>query len=146
MVVAAAVAAHASLTERAAVTAAAYSMNQTGEEIIMIYHITTPAAWQEAQGAGQYSDPSLEKEGFIHFSTADQLLIPANGMFRGREDLILLCVDEKELHGRLIFEDCYASGMDFPHLYAPLNLDAVRDVIDFPANPDGSFSLPMGVG
>jgi len=111
----------------------------------MIYHITTPAAWQAAQAAGEYTDPSLETAGFIHFSTADQLLIPANGMFHGRTDLMLLCVDEEELSGRLVYEDCYESGIRFPHLYAPLNLDAVRDVIDFPCNADGSFSLPMGL-
>jgi len=111
----------------------------------MIYHITTPAAWEHAQRLGRYSADSLGSEGFIHCSTAAQLLIPANELYHGRTDLILLCIDSSRLQPRLVYEDCYASGTAFPHIYGPLNLDAVTDVVDFPSNPDGTFSLPPEV-
>jgi uncharacterized protein (DUF952 family) len=111
-------------------------------ESAMIYHICTRNAWQTAQRNGHYTTDSLPVEGFIHCSTAAQLLVPANALYHGRTDLILLCIDDERVHGRLVYEDCYESGTKFPHIYAPLNLDAVTDVVDFPPNIDGSFSLP----
>ncbi len=108
----------------------------------LILHITTEVAWQTAIAAGEYRADSLESEGFIHCSTATQVLMPANQMYAGRSDLILLMIDPAKLTAKLIFEDCYESGHQFPHIYGPLNLDAVTGFVLFPPNPDGTFSLP----
>ena len=40
----------------------------------MILHIVSRAEWEAAQGAGRYAPASLEREGFIHFSTPGQVL------------------------------------------------------------------------
>ena len=68
--------------------------------------------------------------------------MPANQMFAGQTDLILLTIDSAKLAAELIYEDCYESGNQFPHIYGSLNLDAVTGFIEFPPNPDGTFSLP----
>lgn len=46
------------------------------------------------------------------------------------------------MSAEVVYEDCYETGTKFPHIYGPLNLEAVLGVVDFPANADGSFSLP----
>ncbi|MFZ1398344.1 MAG: DUF952 domain-containing protein [Candidatus Promineifilaceae bacterium] len=110
-----------------------------------ILHITTENEWQTAVAAGQYRADSLESEGFIHCSTIQQVLMPANQMYAGRSDLILLTIDPAKLTAKLVYEDCYETGHQFPHIYGPLNLDAVTGFVAFPPNPDGTFSLPAGL-
>ena len=87
-------------------------------------------------------DPSLETEGFIHCSYEDQVLVPANALFAGQSDLLLLVIDPKRLTSDLVVEDSYASGTAFPHIYGPIDLDAVIDSIPFPCNSEGLFHLP----
>ena len=111
----------------------------------MILHITTQAAWETAVASGEYRDASLETEGFIHCSTAAQVLGPANEFYRGQAGLVLLGIDPALLDAPLVYEDCYETGQAFPHIYGPLPVTAVTQVFPFPPNPDGSFSLPSGL-
>lgn len=111
----------------------------------MILHITTQEEWKAALDAGSYRADSLETEGFIHCSTAGQVIGVANERFHGRADLVLLCIDPAHLDAALIYEDCYETGQQFPHIYGPLNLNAVVAVVDFPPDADGSFTLPVEV-
>ncbi|MEZ4593915.1 MAG: DUF952 domain-containing protein [Chloroflexota bacterium] len=110
-----------------------------------ILHITTEKEWQTAVAAGTYRADSLDSEGFIHCSTVQQVLMPANQMYAGRSDLILLTIDPAKLTAKLVYEDCYETGHQFPHIYGPLNLDAVTGFVAFPPNPDGTFSVPAGL-
>ncbi|MBK8903392.1 MAG: DUF952 domain-containing protein [Anaerolineaceae bacterium] len=107
-----------------------------------ILHITTMNDWETAVAAGEYRLNTLDSEGFIHCSTSEQVLMPANAMFAGQMDLILLLINPAKLTAKLVYEDCYESGHQFPHIYGPINLDAVTGFIEFPPNPDGTFSLP----
>jgi uncharacterized protein (DUF952 family) len=109
----------------------------------MILHITTKEAWQTA--VDNYIPEGFAEEGFIHCSTVEQVLKPANEMFHGRRDLILLCIDEEIVQAEVLYEDCYETGQAFPHIYGPLNTSAVVEIVDFPSNKDGSFSLPPGL-
>ncbi len=108
----------------------------------MILHITTKTDWETAVSAGQYAADSLESEGFIHCSTLEQVLGPANSYYRGQHGLVLLCIDPEQVQAPIVYEDCYESGQAFPHIYGPLNLEAVTAVLDFPPNADGTFTLP----
>lgn len=110
-----------------------------------ILHITTSDAWAEAQQQGQYTADSLAEEGFIHCSTPAQVVYVANERFRGRVDLILLLITASRVHASIIYEDCYETGQPFPHIYGPLNLDAVAEVLAFPPAIDGWFELPPGL-
>ena len=109
----------------------------------MILHITTRAAWTAAEAAGAYEADSLATEGFIHMSEPHQVLRVANTRFRGvAEDLVLLRVDPDRLVAELRVEVGEAeTGETFPHVYGPLNLDAVIEVVPFVEGPDG-FMLP----
>lgn len=126
------------LEKTAVVTSSSLSDNQP----MIILHITTEKEWQTAVAAGHYRADSLESEGFIHCSTVEQVLMPANQMFAGRTDLILLTIDPAKLTSKLVYEDCYETGHQFPHIYGPLNLDAVTGFVTFPPEADGRFSLP----
>jgi len=105
----------------------------------MIYHITSRTAWQQAQQAGIYAADSLASEGFIHFSTAAQVLTTANRFYRGQSQLVLLAVDPQRRRAELRYEES-EPGAWFPHLFGPLNLDAVVAVHDLPPGPDGRFT------
>ncbi len=108
----------------------------------MILHITTRAAWETAVANGQYAAESLDSEGFIHCSTPAQVLGPANALYHGQRGLVLLCINSERVQAPIVYEDCYETGQLFPHVYGPLNLEAVTAVLEFPPNLDGSFSLP----
>lgn len=94
-----------------------------------IYHMTAASAWQAAQQSS-YEHPSLQSEGFIHCSYRDQLLETARVHYTGRSDLVLLCIEPTRLKPELKVEQS-RSGAMFPHLYGPLNLDAVEQTLPF---------------
>jgi len=108
----------------------------------MILHITHRSDWEAAQATGEYRADSLAAEGFIHCSTVGQVLGPANEFYRGQDDLVLLVIDPARLAAELVYEDSYHIGTAFPHIYGPLNLDAVTSVVPFPPLADGTFELP----
>jgi uncharacterized protein (DUF952 family) len=107
-----------------------------------ILHITRREDWETAVTNPPYRPDSLATEDFIHCSTKEQVLKPANEMFHGQTGLVLLVIDSTKVQADIIYEDCYESGQEFPHVYGPLNVDAVVSVVDFPPDDDGSFSLP----
>ncbi|MDX2216822.1 MAG: DUF952 domain-containing protein [Oculatellaceae cyanobacterium bins.114] len=110
----------------------------------MIFHITTRSHWQQAQSLGEYRAPSLDTEGFIHCSKADQVVWVANQFYQNSPELVLLCIDPNRLTAKLCY-DAIETGDYFPHLYGALNLDAVTQAIAFPPLSDGTFALPTGV-
>ena len=93
-----------------------------------IYHLTTPDLWDAAQAAGEYRAPSLAAEGFIHASTIEQLGRSANRFYARLVSVIVLKVAVERIRPRLAWEDSPHSADPFPHLYGPLNLDAVEAV------------------
>jgi uncharacterized protein (DUF952 family) len=109
-----------------------------------IMHITTRRAWEEAVGAGSYEPDSLSEDGFIHFSAPHQVLAVANAAFSGATDLVLVCAAPARLVAPLDYEGVVPGGERFPHLYGPLNLDAVVTAVPFPRGED-SFALPPGL-
>jgi uncharacterized protein (DUF952 family) len=109
----------------------------------MILHIAFESEWLSAMPQGFYRVDSLETEGFIHCSTPQQVLGPANERFHGQEGLVLLCIDREKVAAPIVFEDCYESGQAFPHIYGPLNIEAVTAVIPFSPQEDGGFIIPM---
>jgi uncharacterized protein (DUF952 family) len=108
-----------------------------------VYHITPETAWEQACRAGAYAADSLQDEGFIHLSTREQVLGVAARFYRGQAGLVLLAIDPARLAAELRYEES-EPGQHFPHLFGPLNLDAVVAVWPFPPEPDGEFRLPPG--
>ena len=116
----------------------------------MIFHITSREAWDIAQTKGEYTHDSLGTEGFIHCSTLSQVIPVADGFYKGQNDLVLLMIEPTLLSSTLKWEAPFggtpppgvSEGDQFPHVYGPIDLDAVVDVIELISNPDGTFTLP----
>jgi uncharacterized protein (DUF952 family) len=116
----------------------------------MVYHITSRQTWQEAQQRGDYQAESLATEGFIHCSTIKQVLPVAETFYKGQSGLLVLVIDPSLLASDLKWEPPSGGtpppgvpeGDLFPHVYGPLNLDAIVKVIDLETNPDGKYTLP----
>ena len=106
-----------------------------------IVHICSTEDWQSAQTVGEYWAESLESEGFIHFSRPDQAVDTANRYYAGRRDLLLLWVDSQALVAELRWE--ISHGDRYPHLYGPLNLEAVSRVSPFLPDYEGVFRVLM---
>ena len=116
----------------------------------MIYHITSRAAWQDAQQRGNYRAESLETEGFIHCSTESQVLPVVENYYRGQRGLVLLMIDPALLSSELKWEPPSGGapppgvpeGDLFPHIYGPINLDAIVKVFDLESDPNGKYNFP----
>ncbi len=106
----------------------------------IIYHIVTNRDWPVSAGA--YRGDTLKSEGFIHCSTADQLIPVANRFFRGRRDLTVLVIDEARVRPKIIYENLEGGTEPFPHIYGPLDADAVIGGFALKPEPDGTFTAP----
>jgi len=106
-------------------------------------HLVEPADWRAALTDGAVRPPSLESVGFVHLSTPEQVHLPAERLYPGRRDLVLLVVDPARLPDAVRFEDGVPAdpgGMRFPHLYGPLPTSAVTAVV--PYRPPVPVVLP----
>ena len=116
----------------------------------MILHLLSREAWAEAQANGQLLAPSVATEGFAHCSTEHQMVDVANKYYRGAHNMVLLNIDLAKLASELKFDPpAHIDGRPalpheplFPHIYGPINLDAVIEVIDFPSDEHGTFVTP----
>ncbi|MBU6158340.1 MAG: DUF952 domain-containing protein [Bacteroidetes bacterium] len=94
----------------------------------VIYHITTKEAWKEAIENGAYTTPSLNEEGFIHCSQEGQIEGVLQRYFADKHDLVKLIIDTDKLNVRFVFEWSPSTQDTFPHVYGPINLEAVMEV------------------
>ena len=112
----------------------------------MILHIAQVDDWETALQSGYYEGPTLASEGFIHASTPAQAIAVANRLFRGRQDLILLVIDEQRLTAEIRPENLEGGSEPYPHIYGPMECDAVESVLPFEPEPNGTFKLPVVLG
>ena len=115
----------------------------------LIYHIATLADWERARADGEYTrstvDKTLAEEGFIHASQASQVARTANRFYREVPgDLVLLVIDPALLRAEVRYEDVPGAELPFPHIYGPLNVDAVVAARPFAAGSDGTFAFADG--
>ena len=95
-----------------------------------IYHLALASDWAAAQASGDYRistlGRTLEQEGFIHASREDQWRATKQRFYADvPEELVLLEIDPELLTCAWRVDHVEAAGDSFPHLYGPLNLDAV---------------------
>ena len=112
----------------------------------MILHIATRADWEQARSQGYYEGPTLATEGFIHASRRSQVVEVADRLFRGRDDLVLLVIDEERLSAEVRPENLEGGSELYPHVYGRVECDAVASVLPFDPGPDGRFTLPAILG
>lgn len=95
----------------------------------MIYHVTKKKSWELALQQGFYETDSLATEGFIHNSTLEQVAGVLNRYYKNETDLVLLHIDEMLLTSPLKYELAPSVNEMFPHIFGPINLEAVVDVV-----------------
>ncbi|WP_068277236.1 DUF952 domain-containing protein [Aldersonia kunmingensis] len=108
-----------------------------------LLHICTRGEWDDARRAGERRPESLDAQGFVHLSSPEQVHLPANRLFLGRTDLVLLHLDPDALGAPVRWEPGVATdpeSMRFPHLYGPIPVDAVIDITSYQPDVTGRFA------
>jgi uncharacterized protein (DUF952 family) len=107
-----------------------------------IYKICPASLWREAQREGLFrGSPDDMRDGFIHFSTAEQVVETAARHFAGQDDLLLVAVDGDKLGAALRWETSRGGAL-FPHLYGTLDVAAAIGADPLPLGRDGRHRFP----
>jgi uncharacterized protein (DUF952 family) len=107
-----------------------------------IFHMCRAEEWQAAKETGQYSGSAQDHaDGFIHFSTANQIVESAAKHRTGQSGLLLLTADPEDLDDSLKWEESRGGAL-FPHFYGPLPTESVSRVDDLPLGDDGLHIFP----
>jgi uncharacterized protein (DUF952 family) len=118
---------------------------------VLILHLMTAGAWHEWRSGRPYAPASLATEGFVHCTAGDDLMLDvANRFYRGHDDLVAVTVDPALLGSEVRWERAAdpagsrpwagGDGPRFPHVYGPLEREAVVDVRRMVQDGDGRFS------
>jgi uncharacterized protein (DUF952 family) len=119
--------------------------------VTRIYHIATRDDWDQALADGEYTrstvNATLAEEGFIHASQAAQVTRTANKFYRDVPgELLILVIDPGRLRAELRYEQVPGAELPFPHIYGPLNVDAVVATRPLAPAPDGTFAFTADPG
>lgn len=115
----------------------------------VLVHLCGFDEWSRARSRGEIRPGVSGSEQFIHLSAPAQVHLPANRLYRGRGDLVLLHVDPALLDSPVRWEPGVETDPDsmlFPHLYGPLPVRAVFRVTPYPPAPDGTFAPAVESG
>lgn len=111
----------------------------------IIYKIVPAELWAEAETAGVFGGAPIDlTDGYIHFSTAAQTRRTAELYFKGQDGLLLVAVDGGKLGEALKYEPSRGGDL-FPHLFAPLSLDAVVWTKPLALRDDGFHEFPEDI-
>lgn len=105
---------------------------------------STPELWDKAQKTGEYRystiSSSLEEVGFIHATSPDQTIAMLNRRFIDRDNILLLVADLDKIDSEVKFEAPLSGSPGvYPHIYGPLNVDAIIDTYTPIKNSSGRF-------
>ena len=115
-------------------------------KIEIIYHMCLLEEWEAAKKTGAYPGSSQDQaDGFIHFSSGEQIIESAAKHRTGQTGLVLLSVDPNKLGAALKWEESRGGAL-FPHLYGELSAPAVMRVDDLPLGKDGKHIFPSDIG
>ena len=112
------------------------------DAVAELVHLCTSDDWAAASERGELRPPSLADAGFVHLSTPQQVHLPANRLFAGRDDVVLLYLNPGLLGSPVRWEPGATTdpeAMVFPHLYGPLPAAAVTRITPYVPGLDGSF-------
>lgn len=114
---------------------------------MLIFHIATAADWQAAEVSGSYTTSTrgvtLEQEGFIHLSRDSQAATVSSKYYADvTEPLTLLMVDTALLTSPWQFDNVPGALRSFPHIYGPLNPNAVVETTPLTKDASGAWVFP----
>lgn len=111
----------------------------------LIYKIVPREMWKSAEIARQFDGAPVDlADGFIHFSTAEQVVETAQKHFAGQEDLLLIAFDADMFGDDLKWEPSRGGAL-FPHLYASLDPQHSVETWELPLDDAGAHVFPPGV-
>ena len=106
---------------------------------VLIYHITDAKRWDRALDLGYYEHESLQKEGFIHCSTLEQLPRTLQKHFSKQTEVIVLHIVERRIKELFKNEPSPDTGEMFPHIYGRIEAFAIEDLSIWEKNEDGTW-------
>ena len=108
----------------------------------IVFHMAPRACWEAQSPCQPYAGDTLATEGFIHCTAEPaRLLQVANSFYRQAPGAwVILLVDTSRVTSTVRWE--LADGHLFPHVYGPIELAAVVQVLDFPRSAAGAYQLP----
>lgn len=113
------------------------------DEKNLIFKVVSAKEWSVATEQGEFLGAAIDlTDGYIHFSTADQLRETVEKHFAGQSDLLLVSVDADSLGDELKWEPSRGDAL-FPHLYAPLSIESVVMSTEMPLGKDGQHIIPV---
>jgi uncharacterized protein (DUF952 family) len=106
----------------------------------IIYHLAPIDYWEAQPADRPYTPADYAREGFIHCTQGEaQLAVVANRYYRNdRRVWVVLVLDEQAITAEVKYEPG-SDGLRYPHIYGPLNRDAIREILSMPREPDGTF-------
>ncbi|MCC7078623.1 MAG: DUF952 domain-containing protein [Acidimicrobiia bacterium] len=109
---------------------------------VVVYKILLPGEWAEFQANGAFRGSELDRaDGFVHCSSREQVAATARRVFPAEAGLVIVALDAAVLGEALLWEPA-ADGTPFPHVHAPLSLDAVVAVHHVAGSADVDAHLP----
>jgi uncharacterized protein (DUF952 family) len=110
--------------------------------VTSVYKICTRAEWQSAEAAGVFEGSAVDRaDGFIHFSSREQVEETARRHFATQDDLVLVEIDADRLGPALRWEPSRGGDL-FPHLYASLLPSTATSVVPLRRGPSGQLVFP----
>jgi uncharacterized protein (DUF952 family) len=107
-----------------------------------IYILVRPNTWEIAQKSRLFYEVSLANEGFIHACEWRQLDRVANAYFGDADPLVLAAINPARVKPPVRWEESRSTGDIYPHIYGPLNMDAVTEVLTLQRGEEGRFTIP----
>ena len=104
-----------------------------------IYKILTQEQWQQFSNDGVFRGAPVDlQDGFIHFSTRQQVRETAMKHFAGQQDLQIVAFETESMEENLRWEKSRNEEL-FPHLYDELDLSQATSSQKLVLQSDGSF-------
>ena len=108
----------------------------------ILYHLVPADYWEGQPADRPYLPADYTREGFIHCTRGDELLVVvANRYYRDDpRKLLVLVLDADGITSEIKYEAGH-DGVLYPHIYGPLNRDAIIEVCQMPRSLDGAYQL-----
>ena len=110
----------------------------------LIYHLSPVDEYKSVPSDQPYQPGAFAHDGFIHCTRGvEQLVIVANRYYRADpRPLVVVVIDEGRVTAQIKYEPGQEDGVAYPHIYGPLNREAIVAVLNMGRLPDGSFQFP----
>ena len=107
----------------------------------LIFHVVKKEDWKSQKKDSRYHPDSLDSEGFIHCASGNNIEDVTNRLYEGETNVLLIIINTTLVEPEIRYESSDDSDTKYPHIYGPLNMDAVVDKIELAAEDDGSYKI-----